>query len=216
MQLTQVEEIKKHTYFLKNELLKNVKDVIFYAYKNDKSFPRSCGLVSRVLTYLFGENNDLTSKCDINYVRGCFKNPIYETWCEDYHSDINRNNYANEKFANCNCHNCNACDSMIPHSWIEITNRKTREITILDFTSIQFEENFPDYQNDLLKPFTKEELYAYLEKRTDFLIRENNMKFNQYIPLTGIENFKDIIKNTNELKGTNTTNFIINYLEKCS
>lgn len=38
----------------KEIFLNNIKDVLYYAYKYDLSFPRSCGLVSMILTYLFG------------------------------------------------------------------------------------------------------------------------------------------------------------------
>ena len=103
---------------------------------------------------------------------------------------------------------------MTPHSWIEIKNRITNEVTILDFTSIQFEENFPDYQNDLLGKYTLDELYTYIKERSKFVIKEDDNIFDYYIPLSSIENYKTVINKTDELRGTKFTNPILDYLEE--
>lgn len=198
----------------KEIFLNNIKDVLYYAYKYDLSFPRSCGLVSMILTYLFGSNETFTQKYDISCVRGCFRDPEGEDYCEDFFEDMYRYNCESEDFLSCGCHNCGACTLMTPHSWIEIKNRITDEVTILDFTSIQFEENFPDYQNDLLGKYTLDELYTYIKERSKFVIKEDDNIFDYYIPLSSIENYKTVINKTDELRGTKFTNPILDYLEE--
>ena len=71
---------------------------------------------------------------------------------------------------------------MVAHSWIEITNKKSKENIIIDFTSIQFEEDFCDYHNDILESdFNKDELFDYLAKRSKFIIFSDDLNYKKYI-----------------------------------
>ena len=58
---------------VKQEVNRCIKDILYYAYKNDVVFPRSCGLVSTLLTYSL-KDTSLSSNYDIFLIRGIFKN----------------------------------------------------------------------------------------------------------------------------------------------
>lgn len=191
-----------------NELF--IKETLFYAYKRDVNFPKSCGLVSLIMTYLLSYT-ELPKYYDIFCTRGCFKNEKEEdeNFCEDY-MEINRFN-ADEVETDCGY--CDCCDFMISHSWIELINREKDETLILDFTAIQFEDNFVDYEEDLLnKPYSKDELYQYINERTNFIITKQNETFKDYIPLEVPMSLELITETTKSLYYKNITNNIIDML----
>lgn len=73
---------------------------------------------------------------------------------------------------------------MTGHSWIELRNKSTDEVVIVDFTNIQFEEDFPDYQSEILESnyaFNTNEIFEYLKERSEFIIDKNHRYFNHYI-----------------------------------
>lgn len=158
--------------------LNEVKDILYHHYKTDVAFPRSCGSISMVLVLMM-QNSNLNKDFDITYQRGHFRNDYEYEFC---HCNIAEENF--NRFSCLNdfeCRNC-GCDYMIGHSWIELRDKSTNEITILDFTSIQFEEDFPDYQSEILETiFNKEELYDYIFKRSKFVVHESDTRFKNYI-----------------------------------
>lgn len=161
----------------------DIKKILQYHYKKDDSFPRSCGSVSMVLLYVL-ENSKLKDEYNISYKRGHFKNELEQEDCFcdesiiDFSFDIKRG----DDLTNFCCIGCNSCDYMVNHSWIEIENKKDKKITILDFTSIQFEEDFYEYNNELLEnDFNEDELYEYLKERSKFIINEKDKEFNNYL-----------------------------------
>lgn len=177
------------------EILKEVspivKDILYYAYKNDISFPRSCGLVSTLLTY-FLKDTLLSSKYEVKCIRGIFKNIEVSEWCEDVEYEIDRYNY---EFYDCICHNCGCCDFMNPHSWVELQNKENNKVIILDFTQIQFDSNFCDLQQEILDSnWNKEELFQYIEHNSYNLISETNIMFQYYIPLEKEISLQQMVK----------------------
>lgn len=169
----------------KQEIELQVKPILYYAYLNDLSFPRSCGIVSNLLTYYL--HSKIKSSFYIHYIRGIFKNVEFllyndDFWCEDVNDNIDRFNFKNLE---CNCHCCGCCEYMNPHSWVEIINKKDLKTTILDFTQIQFQEYFSDYQDTLISKNKMSilELFEYLDKHSTFYITEENPIFKYYIPI---------------------------------
>ena len=191
---------------------KEIKKALYYAYKTDLSFPRSCGLVSVLISYMIACRDEYLEKYEITCVRGCFKNIGSEDeWCEDYLDDITRYNY---KEFECNCHNCNCCDAMVAHSWIELKDKISNETIILDFTSIQFEEDILDYEEEILETtFTEDELFDYLKERSLFIVKESDSRFLQYIPLSTKENAITYVECTKECERCSFSNEIIDFLE---
>lgn len=194
------------------EILKEVspiiKDILFYAYKNDISFPRSCGLVSNILTY-FLKDTLLSSKYEVKCIRGVFKNIDAPEWCDDVEYEINRYNY--ESY-DCICHNCGCCNFMNPHSWVELQNKENNKVIILDFTQIQFDSNFCDLQQEILDSnWNKEELFQYIEHNSYSLISETDIMFQYYIPLEKEISLQQMIKYIEE--GDNPyCGMVINFL----
>ena len=166
---------------LKELNLDVVKKVIKNHYLDDINFPRSCGSISMILTVIFQDSN-LKDKYDISYVRGHFRNDYQEEYCECefiYYDKYDR--FSN--LDNFDCSNC-TCDYMTGHSWIELRNKSTDEVVIVDFTNIQFEEDFPDYQSEILESnyaFNTNEIFEYLKERSEFIIDKNHRYFNHYI-----------------------------------
>lgn len=195
---------------IKQEVNRCIKDILYYAYKNDVVFPRSCGLVSTLLTYSL-KDTSLSSNYDIFLIRGIFKNINNEedNFCEE--SDflsINRSNFKKYEF---NCDYCGICDYMNPHSWVELKDKKTNKIIILDFTQIQFDEWFPNFQDEILNSsWDKEELFQYIEHNSCSLIEETDIFFNYYIPTKSIISLNKLINLVNE-EGSSYHNMIENF-----
>lgn len=163
---------------LSEKRIQEVKEILYYHYRTDVVFPRSCGSVSMILTYLF-EKSELSSEYDIYYKRGHYRNDNEEedSLCEDLSVEYDR--YSSLK--SFPCVNC-GCDYMVGHSWIEIINKESNEMIILDFTSIQFEEEFADYHQELLdSEFDETELYDFLAKNSTFIVKKTDDKFRNYI-----------------------------------
>lgn len=180
-----------------------LKDTIFYHYKSDINFPRSCGSISMTLTAIF-EDSNLKELYDISYVRGHFRNDYEEEYCycevglyETYDRLSDLNNF--------DCHDC-SCDYMTAHSWIEFKDKITKKVTIIDFTNIQFEENFPDYHSDIVESnysLTKNEIFEYIYNRSSFIVSSTHKNFNKYIPSTEILSGKYILDKTRSLLKNN-------------
>lgn len=159
-------------------LLKEIKDVLFYHYKNDVVFPRSCSSVSMTLAYLL-ELSEVSSSYEVYYKRGHYRNDNEEEdiYCHELEGEYRRG-CSMKTFP---CLNCN-CDYMVGHSWIELVSKTDRETIILDFTSIQFEPDFVDYHSDLLESdHNKDSLYKYLVARSKFIVEESDYQFSRYI-----------------------------------
>lgn len=157
---------------------KELIDLLYHLYKTDISFPRSCGSVSMAMALIL-QNTDIKEEYDISYIRGHFRNDneYEDCYCDVAELDFDRFS----DISNFECLNCN-CDYMIGHSWIEFTNKITKENIILDFTSIQLEEDFCDYHSDILESdFNKEELFDYLQKRSKFIVFSNDSRYRKYI-----------------------------------
>lgn len=161
----------------------DIKKVLYYHYKKDDSFPRSCGSVSMILSYIF-QNSKLKDYYEISYKRGNFKNESEEDFCEcdEFMDNFSFNIKRGDDLTNFCCTDCGYCDYMVSHSWIEIKDLNDSKITILDFTSIQFEEDFYEYNNELLESeFNEDELYKYLKERSKFIVSEEDSEFNNYL-----------------------------------
>ena len=185
--------------FLNEARIEEVKNVLYHHYKTDASFPRSCGSVSMALAYLF-EMSDLSKEYEVSYQRGHYRNDNDE-WgdeCHEFDFTFKRGDNL-ESFP---CLNC-SCDYMVGHSWIELESKVDKEIIILDFTSIQFEEDFYDYQDELFSlEYSKNELYDYIAMRSKFVVRNEDYQFDRYInserTYTGrylIQAVEDTVKN---------------------
>lgn len=167
---------------LKELNLEVVKDVICTHYLNDINFPRSCGSISMVLTTIL-QDSEISKKYNISYIRGHFRNDYNEEYCEcevGFYDGYDRNSNLDDF----DCSNCD-CDYMVAHSWIELECKETKKVTILDFTGIQFEEDFNDYHSEILETkylLTREEIFDYLRKRSTFVVTEDNTNFTKYIP----------------------------------
>lgn len=164
--------------FLNEARIEEVKSVLYHHYKTDVFFPRSCGSVSMALAYLFAIS-DLSKEYNVSYQRGHYRNDNEEedSYCDELDFAFKRGADL-EAFP---CLNC-SCDYMVGHSWIELESKADGRIIILDFTSIQFEEDFYDYQDELLNSeYNKNELYDYLSKRSKFVVKSEDYQFERYI-----------------------------------
>lgn len=191
-----------------------LKETWYYAFKNDLNFPQSCGLVSLIMTYFLNYTN-LRNIYDIYCTRGCFKNEKEEdeNFCEDF-IDVDRYSIDNLEIP---CGNCNSCDFMVSHSWIELISKENNETIILDFTSIQFEDDFCDYQEKLLtKKFSKDELYEYIIKRSNIIITKEDNIFKNYIPLEIPIESHLVMETTKRFHKQNIKNDILDMIEYCN
>ena len=176
--------------------LNEVKEILYHHYKTDIVFPRSCGSVSMGLVLMM-QNSHLSKEYQILYQRGHFRNDYEYEFCYCDMAEENFNRFS--CLDNFNCRNC-SCDYMVGHSWIELIDKSTNEITILDFTSIQFEEDFPDYQSEISENILdKEELYDYIFKRSKFVVHENDTRFKNYIKSERTYTGEYILNQTKEI-----------------
>ena len=161
-------------------------NLLYYLYKNDFYFPRSCGAVSTTLACILQDKN-VKDLYNIKYVRGHYRNDYEEFQGGCYVLDedacvneLDYNRYSN--LTDFECYNC-SCDYMVGHSWIELESTdNSEESIILDFTSIQFEEDFDDYYNELLEDkFDKNELFTYLKDRSHFIVYSNDLRYENYL-----------------------------------
>lgn len=166
--------------------------VFYYHYKNDINFPRSCGSISVVMTVIL-QNSSAKELYDIFYVRGNYKNDLYieDDACEEVvECDYNRES----NLSSFDCIGCGGCDYMLGHSWIELVDKKTKKTIILDLTSIQLEEDFGDYETDIMNSeFDKNELFDYMLERSKFIVLESDSRFNNYIRSEEVCTGRDIL-----------------------
>ena len=158
-----------------------VKDVLYQLYLSDISFPRSCGAVSMAIACILQTKDYITSKYDVMYHRGHFRNDNEYEFCYCDIADLNCLRFSKDIIATMECLNC-SCDYMVGHSWVELIDKETKDVTILDYTSIQFAEDFPDYQIEILEnEYTKDEIFNYLKLRSCFYVHKDNVNFDKYI-----------------------------------
>lgn len=167
---------KKGGIYNQEQIKEILMDILYYACKNDISFPRSCGIVSTLFAYFF-KDTELAKDYEIVLVRGVYRNENEADFgCDDISDDIDR--YHCQNWNHC-CVDC-GCDYMNPHSWIEI--QKGEKTAIIDATKIQFEDDFVDYQEYLLKTkLTKEKLFDYLDEHSTMFLEESSEDFKNYI-----------------------------------
>lgn len=174
--------------------LNEVKKVLYYHYKKDISFPRSCSSVSMTLALMMA-NSELSKEYDIFYHRGHFRN---DEWVEEgcfieYEEEEYPTRYDFECMSECK--NC-TCDFLTGHSWIELIDKKTNKVTILDFTSIQFNEDICDLESDLKESnFNEDELFDFMLNNSEFVVKQDNPKFLKYIK-TGISHEGQFVLDT--------------------
>lgn len=163
--------------------IEQIKRVLYFFYKNDKSFPKSCGKVSMVLTLMF-QNSLLSKKYDIIYNRGYYRNE--DEYDDCYCIDIDHNIQDIRKSA---CIGCDGCEYMVQHSWISLVSRtKEPKTYIADFTSIQFTSYFDKYRDEIFSyDFNKDTLYTYLKSRHRFIVSKRCKDYNDYISLKSIK-----------------------------
>ena len=158
-----------------------MENILYHLYLSDVSFPRSCGVVSMVLACILETKDYITSKYNVIYNRGHFRNDNELEFCSCDISKLNCLRFDTDIISTMECVNC-SCEYMTGHSWVELIDKETKEVTILDYTSIQFTEYFPDYQDELLNnKYSKKELFNYLNEKSCFYVNKNNVDFNKYI-----------------------------------
>lgn len=169
---------------LKRINLEEVKKVLYYHYKKDISFPRSCSSVSMSLALMMA-NTDLSKEYDIYYHRGHFRN---DEWVEEgCFLEYDKEEYPTRTcFDNMSeCSGC-TCDFLTGHSWIELIDKNTNKVTILDFTSIQFDEDICDLESDLKESnFNKDEFFDFMLNNSNFVVNETDDNYIKYIK-TGV------------------------------
>lgn len=162
---------------IKNQILEKASSALYYACLYDISFPRSCGLVSMLVTFDIHAIPGLAEHFDIYYCRGHFRDNYYadENFCDDY-EEVDRDT------ADCsNCVDC-TCEHMAQHSWIELVHKNSGKTIILDFTSIQFGEFFMDHHETILTTrWTEQSLFEYLINNSEFFISEIHTNFEHYL-----------------------------------
>lgn len=154
-------------------------NILFYSFENEIGFPRTCGTVSTILAIMLYINKDIRDKYNIFYIRGHFKNNNEEDefYCDDY-EEMSRSNFEYNKCINCNC-----CDFINAHSWVEITNKETGIVYIIDFTGIQFHQDIKDIESIILQPnLNKDSLFEFIKKYSKFIITKEHENFENYIP----------------------------------
>lgn len=158
---------------IKENIKKEVKRVLFYAYKTSETFPSSCGLVAGLLARIIYLKN-LLPEYNIYYIRGLH--------LSRYEISDECNFCRSTKGVPCN--NCKEeCLGVEEHSWIEIIKKNTKERIILDYTSIQFDEEAILFEECLYnEDFDENKLYDFMEENSYFLLTEDNENFQNYIP----------------------------------
>lgn len=146
--------------------------VLYYAYKTSETFPRSCGVVSGLLARIIYRQN-LLPEYDVYYIRGLhlkqYEIPDECSFCRGA-----------EKIP---CSSCEGCCGVDEHSWIEVVDKQTNERIILDFTSIQFDEEVILYEECFYdNDFTVKELYDFIWENSYFTVNEEDENFKDYIP----------------------------------
>lgn len=175
---------------LERKIGKEAKLVLFYAYKTSETFPSSCGLVSGLLARIIASKN-LLPEYDVFYVRG-----LHLT-----RSELNEGcKYSrNEDATPCDDY-CDFCTGVNEHSWIEIVKKGTDEKTILDFTSIQFDEEAFLIEECLFdEDFCEDGLYYFLEENSYFIVEQENKKFQDYIPKRKVLNGEEVESRIQEM-----------------
>lgn len=156
----------------------DVERVMYHHYEKDMSFPRSCGSVSMLMTYLL-HLRGLSKYYNIEYIRGHYRDDNSEDIGCDELLNLNYDRTYNLK--DFECSGC-SCEYMVGHSWIELTSKTDKTVYIIDLTSIQFEEDFGDYQDTIINSvFDKDELMDYMSKNSDFVITKDDSRFLNYI-----------------------------------
>lgn len=186
------------------EINSEAKKILFHCYKEDINFPKSCGAVSMTLACILQTIEHITAKYLIKYHRGHFRNDneYEECFCDIAEEDCLRFN--SDLIKNIQCINC-TCEYMVGHSWVELINKENQEITILDFTSIQFEDEFPDYESELLESdFNKDELFNYLIEKSQFYVHKKDSRFNKYLRTEQVVTGEYILNKTKEVYSDNS------------
>lgn len=196
---------------LNKKMVEEVKNVLYHHYLTDVAFPRSCGSVSMVLTYIF-QTTTLSNNYEISCHRGHYRNDneYEDCYCDESSFIFKRG----DNLDNFPCLNC-SCDYMVGHSWIEFKNKDTHAVTILDFTSIQFEDDFGDYHEDLISSnHNKISLYNYLSKHSKFIIEEEDIQFNRYISSERVYTGSHLIKAVQDTIDNNSCSDLSILLER--
>ena len=150
-------------------LMEKGKEILYLCYKNDVSFPRSCGVTSAYISFYLFKNEAFRNKYKINLVRGHFRNTNQEDDCPFF--DLESGDFSE-------CANC-TCDYFTQHSWVEIKDNEDMKLTILDFTISQFSEDIGDLEEYLHdnKSLSAEELITLLKKYGKFIVENNNQVY---------------------------------------
>lgn len=151
---------------IKNFLNNKAKEILYICYKYDMSFPRSCSVVSNFLAYSLYEDENMRNQYETMYIRGHYRDD--EEFCEcdeiedGYHCPID----------------C-SCDHMMGHSWLEIKDKATESILLVDFTVSQFSEDFSDLQSEILDSgrFSPNSLFALISKYGDCISSKINSNY---------------------------------------
>lgn len=183
---------------LKEFGLEAIKDdiirVMYHHYETDISFPRSCGSVSMIMTYLL-HCRDLHSIYDIKYIRGYYRNlEMEDDACDEVLDAIEE-----DSFKYLDCTDC-SCEFMNVHSWIELKNKNNNEQIILDLTSIQFEEDYGDYRDDIVNShFDSIELMDYICSNSNIIVNSGSSNFLNYIKTEDSLSSKELFDLTKEI-----------------
>lgn len=144
-----------------NYLMEKGSEILYLCYKEDINFPRSCGLVSSFMAYNLFNNEEIRNLYDVNYFRGHYRDDNEEDDCP--YLDLNDDDFSE-------CIDC-SCDFIVGHSWIELVNKNTNKIHIIDLTSSQFSDDIGDLEVFLMenKCLSKSEVVNTLSNYGSFI-----------------------------------------------
>lgn len=137
------EEIKKVVEKQGIEILELCRNI-------DIKFPRSCDVASTALGLELLKEESITKQYDIFKARGAYvknggEDEIAECMSYDLEEFTSLEDLREGDFVKNECFSCGEfCGGVQVHSWLELVNRETKNIVILDITALQFLDNI-DY-----------------------------------------------------------------------
>ena len=131
-----------------DNILKYYEKILYEAYDIDEDFPFSCDYIAQKMT-TFLNDSYLSGLYIFSYVRGHYHNEEVNQYC----CILNKIDYSV-------CKNC-SCDVYRQHSFIKAVDKTNGEITIIDFTAYQFNDDFYSWLIDS-HAFKKEQVINHI------------------------------------------------------